>query len=159
VGLLVGGWDKDAGHLYYNCPSGNYYEYKAFAVGARSQAAKTYLERHFESFPSCSLDQLIQHALKSLQASMSDGELKREAVTVSVVGRGMAFTILEDDVLDSAIAAVNEADGSGDGEAGGGDAAAAPAAAAQPAAADEPAAGGNGAAPGDDERGAAPMET
>ena len=37
VGLLVGGWDKDAGHLYYNCPSGNYYEYKAFAVGARSQ--------------------------------------------------------------------------------------------------------------------------
>lgn len=43
----------------------------------------------------------------ALQASMSDGELKREAVTVSVVGRGMAFTILEDDVLDSAIAAVN----------------------------------------------------
>lgn len=110
-------------------------------MNAFPQAAKTYLERHFESFPSCSLDQLIQHALKSLQvrgciffsgccnalrletlcekrptqehsflalqASMSDGELKREAVTVSVVGRGMAFTILDDDVLDSAIAAVN----------------------------------------------------
>lgn len=39
VGLLVGGWDKAAGHLYYNCPSGNYYEYKAFAVGARSQVS------------------------------------------------------------------------------------------------------------------------
>lgn len=33
------------------------------------QAAKTYLERNFEGFPSCSLDQLIQHALKALQAS------------------------------------------------------------------------------------------
>ena len=38
---------------------------------------------------------------------MSDGELKREAVTVSVVGRDMSFTILDDDVLDSAIAALN----------------------------------------------------
>lgn len=37
VGLLVAGWDKGAGHLYYSCPSGNYYEYKAFAIGARSQ--------------------------------------------------------------------------------------------------------------------------
>lgn len=36
-------------------------------MNAFPQAAKTYLERHFESFPSCSLDQLIQHALKSLQ--------------------------------------------------------------------------------------------
>ena len=38
VGLLVGGWDQGAAHLYYNCPSGNFYEYKAFAIGARSQA-------------------------------------------------------------------------------------------------------------------------
>jgi 20S proteasome subunit alpha 6 len=45
VGLLVGGWDKDAGHLYYNCPSGNYYEYKAFAVGARSQVCML-LDKH-----------------------------------------------------------------------------------------------------------------
>ena len=38
VGLLVGGFDKTGAKLYYNCPSGNYYEYKANAVGARSQA-------------------------------------------------------------------------------------------------------------------------
>ena len=35
----VGGYDKSGGHLFYNCPSGNYYEYKAFAIGARSQAS------------------------------------------------------------------------------------------------------------------------
>ena len=40
VGLLVGGYDKTGAKLYYNCPSGNYYEYKANAVGARSQASR-----------------------------------------------------------------------------------------------------------------------
>ena len=37
VGLLSGGYDQTGAKLYYNCPSGNYYEYKANAVGARSQ--------------------------------------------------------------------------------------------------------------------------
>ena len=39
VGLLVGGFDKTGAKLYYNCPSGNYFEYKANAVGARSQVS------------------------------------------------------------------------------------------------------------------------
>lgn len=37
VGLLVGGVDATGPRLYYNCPSGNVYEYKAMAMGARSQ--------------------------------------------------------------------------------------------------------------------------
>ena len=37
VGLLVGGYDATGAHLYYTCPSGNYFEYKAMAMGARSQ--------------------------------------------------------------------------------------------------------------------------
>ena len=75
VGLLVGGYDKTGAKLYYNCPSGNYYEYKANAVGARSQASRfrtpsspvmpvTSLERKFEEFENCSLDQLIRHSLQ-----------------------------------------------------------------------------------------------
>ncbi|KAE8729029.1 Proteasome subunit alpha type-1-B [Hibiscus syriacus] len=43
--FLVAGLDESGAHLYYNCPSGNYFEYQAFAIGSRSQAAKTYLER------------------------------------------------------------------------------------------------------------------
>lgn len=31
------------------------------------QAAKTYLEKHYESFPTASLDDLIKHGLKALQ--------------------------------------------------------------------------------------------
>ncbi len=37
VGLLVAGYDQSGAKLFYNCPSGNFYEYKAFAIGARSQ--------------------------------------------------------------------------------------------------------------------------
>lgn len=52
VGLLVAGYDATTGaHLYRTCPSGNFYEYSAYAIGARSQAGRTYLEKKFESFP------------------------------------------------------------------------------------------------------------
>lgn len=37
------------------------------------QAAKTYLERQFESFGGASLDDLVKHALHALQASLQVG--------------------------------------------------------------------------------------
>lgn len=64
-----------------------------------SQAAKTYLEKHFESFPGASLDELIRHGLKSLAASLADGELTSANTAVAVVGRGTVFTLLEDDTV------------------------------------------------------------
>jgi 20S proteasome subunit alpha 6 len=36
VGLLTAGYDKAGPKLYYVCPSGNFYDYKAMAIGARS---------------------------------------------------------------------------------------------------------------------------
>ena len=48
VGLLVAGVDKDGPHLFETCPSGNYYEYYAYSIGARSQSARTYLEDHLK---------------------------------------------------------------------------------------------------------------
>ena len=36
VGLLVGSFDETGTHLFETCPSGNYYEYLAMAIGARS---------------------------------------------------------------------------------------------------------------------------
>lgn len=75
VGFLVGGYDvrrswlqtnsrtqtetslqsiQETGpHLFEFSPSGVTYEYYAMAIGARSQSAKTYLERHYEEFPEC----------------------------------------------------------------------------------------------------------
>lgn len=53
VGMLVAAHDQTGPHLFQTCPSGNYFEYVAMAIGARSQSAKTYLEKHFESFEVC----------------------------------------------------------------------------------------------------------
>ena len=53
VGLLVAGHDRTGPHLYQTSPSGNYYEWQAYALGARSQSAKTYLEKNLENFAGC----------------------------------------------------------------------------------------------------------
>lgn len=53
VGFLVIGQDQSGPHLYEFSPSGNSYEYYAMSIGARSQSAKTYLEKHYESFADC----------------------------------------------------------------------------------------------------------
>ena len=56
VGLLVAGIDKDGPHLYETCPSGNYYEYYAYSIGARSQSARTYVEDHLKEFTNSTLE-------------------------------------------------------------------------------------------------------
>ena len=101
VGLLVAGSDKAGPALMQTCPSGNYYEYNAYAIGLRSQAARTYLEKTFDRFGECDVDGLIQHALKAIDASMQDGELTKDNCTVAIVGKDMPFTILESQQLPS----------------------------------------------------------
>ena len=108
VGLLVAGYDVSGPRLYNTCPSGNYYEYKAMAIGARAQAAKTYLEKHYESFPSCSLDDLIKHGLKAIQSCLQDAELSSANSSIAVVGKDLSFTILEDEALDPFVTLVKD---------------------------------------------------
>jgi 20S proteasome subunit alpha 6 len=96
VGLLVAAYDQTGPHLYTTEPSGNYYEYVAMAIGSRSQTSRTYLEKEFEGFANCSVDELIKHALKSLASSLGgDAELDSKSASISVVGEGYPFTIIE----------------------------------------------------------------
>ncbi len=95
VGLMSAGYDEKTGaHIYYNCPSGNYYEYKAFAMGSRSQAAKTYMERRVIGGDldreAMGMDGLIRHTLKALHSTIQDGDLNEKNCTVAVVGGGAA---------------------------------------------------------------------
>jgi len=120
VGLLVAGVDKGGVKLFYNCPSGNYYDYKAMAIGGRSQAARTYLERKFETFPDESVDTLISHGLQALSASLQEGELTKENCTLGIVGADMQFTLIEGEALLPYLAALKEED-IGDGGNGGDD--------------------------------------
>ncbi|KAI3934332.1 hypothetical protein MKW92_015716 [Papaver armeniacum] len=95
VGLLVGRLYESGAHLYYNCPSGNYFGYQAFAIGAFSQSAKTYLERKFESFANSTLDDLIKDALFAVKETFQGEKLTRSICTVAVVGLEEDFHILD----------------------------------------------------------------
>ncbi|CAN0905886.1 Proteasome subunit alpha type-1-A [Linum grandiflorum] len=103
VGLLVAGLDESGAHLYYNCPSGNYFEYQGFAIGSRSQAAKTYLERRFESFMDSSRDELVKDALIAVRETLQGETLKSSICTVAVVGVGEAFHILDQETVQQLI--------------------------------------------------------
>eukprot|EP00762_Andalucia_godoyi_P002349 ANDGO_07588.mRNA.1 Proteasome subunit alpha type-1-B len=98
VGLLVAGFDETGTHLYQTCPSGNYWDYKAVAIGARSQSAKTYLEKNFDSFASLGKEELVRHALLALRETTGDNvELTTKNTAVSIVGVDTAFTVFEDE--------------------------------------------------------------
>jgi 20S proteasome subunit alpha 6 len=89
VGLLVAGVDETGPHLFEFQPSGMTQEMIACAIGARSQMARTYLERNLDEFEKCGREELVVHGLKALKESLSqDKELTVENCSVGVVGLG-----------------------------------------------------------------------
>lgn len=40
------------------------------AIGARSQSARTYLEKHLNEFPECSNEDLVRHGLRALRDTL-----------------------------------------------------------------------------------------
>jgi len=89
VGLLVAGVDETGPHLFEFQPSGMTQEMVACAIGARSQMARTYLERTIDEFVDAGKEQLIKHGLQALKESLAqDKELTVENCSVGVVGIG-----------------------------------------------------------------------
>jgi len=107
VGLLVGAIDDTGAHLFETCPSGNYYEYAAMAIGARSQSAKTYLEKNFEGFAALGWEELVKHGLRALKASAQETELTEHNVSVGVVGSDVKFRLLDAQELRNYLAEIN----------------------------------------------------
>ncbi|XP_052807447.1 proteasome subunit alpha type-1-like [Mya arenaria] len=107
VGLLIAGYDSQGPHIYQTCPSANYYDCKAMAIGARSQSARTYVEKHLEKFPDSSLEELIAHGLRALRDTLpSDVNLTTKNCSVGVVGKDIDFTIYDDDSVQQYLAMV-----------------------------------------------------
>ncbi|KAH9901983.1 nucleophile aminohydrolase [Xylariomycetidae sp. FL2044] len=87
VGLLVAGVDETGPHLFEFQPSGMTQEMIACAIGARSQMARTYLEKNLDKFADCGRDELIRHGLRALKETLvQDRELTVENTSVGVVG-------------------------------------------------------------------------
>jgi 20S proteasome subunit alpha 6 len=112
VGLLVAGYDASGVHLFQTCPSGNVYDYRAVAIGGRSQSAKTYLEKHAEEFAECEGDALVRHALQALRQTTGDStQLTSRNTAVALVGKDLPFRIYEDENVEPFIAEVEDARG------------------------------------------------
>ena len=87
--------------MYQTDPSGNFFDYKAIAIGARSQSAKTYLEKNFQSFDSASLEDLIKHALTALKDTTGENvELNSKNCSIGIVGIDRKFTIYDEEAVE-----------------------------------------------------------
>ncbi|KAM7540978.1 hypothetical protein Aperf_G00000024513 [Anoplocephala perfoliata] len=101
VGMLITGYDEKGPHVYYLCPSSNAYDCKCFAVGSRSQSARTYLERHLDEFPKCNLDELIVHGLKALKGCLpAETELSGKNCALAIVGKDKDFTVYPQELIE-----------------------------------------------------------
>lgn len=107
VGLLIAGYDSQGPHIYQTCPSANYYDCKAMAIGARSQSARTYVEKHLDKFLDCSLEELIAHGLRALRDTLpSEINLTTKNCSLGVVGKDIDFTIYDDEKVQQYLALI-----------------------------------------------------
>jgi len=116
VGLLIAGYDSKGPHLYQTCPSANYFDCKAMAIGARSQSARTYLEKHLDSFLECNLNELAKHGLLALRECLpNDMELNSKNVSIAIVGKDQPFTVYDDQHVEQFLGLISEAERKGRG--------------------------------------------
>nr|XP_054774422.1 proteasome subunit alpha type-1-like [Lytechinus pictus] len=98
VGLLVAGYDEMGPHIFQTCPSANYFDCKCMAIGARSQSARTYLEKRLDEFQNSTLEELVKHGLRALRDTLpNESELNTKNCSVAIVGKDEKFTVYEDD--------------------------------------------------------------
>ncbi|XP_036270092.1 LOW QUALITY PROTEIN: proteasome subunit alpha type-1-like [Pipistrellus kuhlii] len=93
VGLLIAGYDDMGPHIFQTCPSANDFDCRTMSIGARSQSARTDLERLMSECAECSLNGLC--ALRETLPAEQD--LTTKNVSIGLVGKDLEFTIYDDD--------------------------------------------------------------
>nr|XP_039335073.1 proteasome subunit alpha type-1-like [Saimiri boliviensis boliviensis] len=94
IGLLIAGYDDMGPHIFQTCPSA---DCRAVSIGARSQSARTYLERHMSEFMECNLNELVKHGLHALRETLpAEQDLTTKNVSIGIVGKNLEFTIYYD---------------------------------------------------------------
>jgi len=112
VGLIVVGADDQGPHVYQVMPNAMTYDCKGMAIGARSQSARTYLEKHLDDIQGAAdLDALVHHALQALQDCLpNDTELSVQNTEIAVVGLDRKFSSLSDEEIQRHVARLDKDD-------------------------------------------------
>ncbi|XP_054261402.1 proteasome subunit alpha type-1-like [Macrosteles quadrilineatus] len=98
VGLLVAGYDDQGPHIYQTCPSANFFDCKAMAIGSRSQSARTYLEKNLDKFPGCDTEELLKHGLRALRDTLpNEVDLNTKNVAIALVGEKTPLRIFDEE--------------------------------------------------------------
>ncbi|XP_028407064.1 proteasome subunit alpha type-1-like [Dendronephthya gigantea] len=112
VGLLIAGYDDAGPHLYQTCPSANFFDCKCMAIGARSQSARTYLEKMLDEFPNCTPEELIKHGLTALRETLpNEQELTTKNSSVCLVGKDNVLEIFNDEAVEPYLALLDNLKG------------------------------------------------
>mmetsp|Transcript_8890 Transcript_8890/g.32564 ORF Transcript_8890/g.32564 Transcript_8890/m.32564 type:complete len:236 (+) Transcript_8890:165-872(+) len=104
VGTLIAGCDESGCHIFQTCPSGSIYEHEAIAIGARSQASKTFLENN-QIVQASSLNELIVFALRALSEASVE-PISELTCSVALVGINTPFKLLDTHSLSRLIAQI-----------------------------------------------------
>jgi len=70
------------------------------AIGARSQSARTYLEKNFSVFADASLEDLVIHGLRALRDTLPPDAtpgLTSQNCAVGFLGKDVSFKVIEDE--------------------------------------------------------------
>jgi 20S proteasome subunit alpha 6 len=96
VAILMVGYNKEVPRVYEISPSGEHIEYDAFAIGAKSQSSKTYLEKHMGTFKKSSTENLMLHALNAIKAGYRDEpeDMSEKNIEVSLLSHKHGFQSL-----------------------------------------------------------------
>ena len=90
-------------------PSGDCFEFKSFAIGAKSQSAKTYIEKNVESFSNLGVDELIMHGLRAIKSGYKDEkeEMSGKNIEVYALDREEEMRMVSSEVVETYIDNLN----------------------------------------------------
>jgi 20S proteasome subunit alpha 6 len=77
-------------------PNGDCLQYEAYAIGAKSQSARTYLEKQLKQFQKAELNKLVLHGLSAIKSGYRDEkeEMTENNIEISVLSKQGGFNNL-----------------------------------------------------------------
>ena len=111
VGMLLVGFDHEQKpHVFEVNPNGDRLSYEAYAIGAKSQSARTYLEKNLKEFEGCGVDGLVEHGLRAIKSGYRDEkeEMSEMNVEVSVLDRENGFMELNKEKVKGFLGKIGE---------------------------------------------------